>query len=116
MYLAIGSTAILRLRDVIGIFDLDNTTVSRRTRILLAKMQGEGRVRDACEPGELPKSMILCANGGETLLYLSQYTPRTLARRVSSGFVGSLPSIPDIGIDGAFAKDTRNPTERTVMK
>ena len=32
MYLSIGNDMAVRERSVIGIFDLDNTTTSRRTR------------------------------------------------------------------------------------
>jgi hypothetical protein len=80
MYLSIGNRDIVRKRDIVGIFDLDNTTVSKRTRVLLEKMQKEGRVRDASD-GDLPKSMILCEHGGETVLWLSQYAPKTLWKR-----------------------------------
>lgn len=81
MYLAIGSSAVLKKSHIIGIFDLDNTTVSRRTRPLLSAMQARGEVQDACEPGALPKSMILCEHAGRRTLWLSQYAPQTLARR-----------------------------------
>ena len=30
MYLHLGSSVVIRQRDVVGIFDLDNTTSSRR--------------------------------------------------------------------------------------
>ncbi|MBR3691470.1 MAG: DUF370 domain-containing protein [Clostridia bacterium] len=82
MYISLGVAAVVRKCDIVGIFDLDNTTVSRRTRILLSQMQQAGRVRDACEVGTLPKSMILTACGKEKHLWLSQYSPQTLARRM----------------------------------
>ena len=82
MYLSIGNDMAVRDRSIIGIFDLDNTTVSRRTRVLLSAMQKADRVHDACEPGTIPKSMILTEYAGEKGLWLSQYSPQTLARRM----------------------------------
>ena len=82
MYLSIGSDLAVRDSSIIGIFDLDNTTVSKRTRVLLSAMQKAGRVHDACEAGTIPKSMILTEYAGERGLWLSQYSPQTLARRM----------------------------------
>ncbi len=82
MYISLGVSAVVRKADIVGIFDLDNTTVSRRTRVLLSAMQKADRVHDACEPGTIPKSMILTEYAGEKGLWLSQYSPQTLARRM----------------------------------
>ena len=38
MYLSIGNDMAVRERSVIGIFDLDNTTTSRRTREFLLEV------------------------------------------------------------------------------
>ena len=82
MYISLGVSAVVRKSDIIGIFDLDNTTVSKRTRVLLSAMQKAGAVHDACEPGTIPKSMILTEYAGEKGLWLSQYSSQTLARRM----------------------------------
>ena len=37
MYLHLGSSVVIRQRDVVGIFDLDNTTSSRITRDFLTQ-------------------------------------------------------------------------------
>ena len=39
MYLHIGASVVIPERDVLGIFDLDNTTSSRITRNFLAQAQ-----------------------------------------------------------------------------
>lgn len=84
MYLHIGASVVLPQRDVVGIFDLDNTTASRITRDFLAKAQREGRVITAGE--DLPKSFLLCRSpaGGQTV-YLSQLSTATLLKRMESG-------------------------------
>ena len=44
MYLHLGQNVMIRKQDVIGIFDLDNTTWSFRTRRFLERAEQEGRV------------------------------------------------------------------------
>lgn len=61
MYLHAGSGCTIRTRDIIGIFDMDNATVSSITRKMLSEMQKQNRVESAAE--ELPKAMILYRDG-----------------------------------------------------
>ena len=44
MYVNIGSDMALRDRSIIGIFDMDNTTISTRTRKFLNRAELEGSV------------------------------------------------------------------------
>ncbi len=44
MYLNIGNDMMLRQKSVLGIFDLDNTSTSKRTRQFLEKAEQEGQV------------------------------------------------------------------------
>ena len=82
MYLHLGSSVVIRQRDVVGIFDLDNTTSSRITRDFLT--QRAGRVVTVGD--DLPKSFLLCRDGaGETTVYLSQLSSATLLKRMESG-------------------------------
>ena len=46
MYFHLGQDYILNDRDVIGIFDMDTTTVSARTRKFLRLAESEGAVID----------------------------------------------------------------------
>ena len=79
MYLHLGQDTIVMTDRIIGIFDLDNSTISRHTRDFLAKAQRERRVVDVTQ--ELPKSFIVCESGGTETVYLSQMSPATLLRR-----------------------------------
>lgn len=84
MYLHLGSSVVIRQRDVVGIFDLDNTTSSRITRDFLTQAQRAGRVVTVGD--DLPKSFLLCRDGtGETTVYLSQLSSATLLKRMESG-------------------------------
>ena len=44
MYLHLGQNTVVSSEDVIGIFDLDSTTVSKHTRKFLEQGQKQGKV------------------------------------------------------------------------
>ncbi|MBR3972500.1 MAG: DUF370 domain-containing protein [Oscillospiraceae bacterium] len=81
MYLSIGNDMAVRERSIIGIFDLDNTSTSKRTREFLEKNEKEGQVVP-CD--DLPKSFVLTAEYGLDRIYLTPYTAATLEKRAKS--------------------------------
>lgn len=84
MYLHLGQSVVIPFRDVIGIFDLDNTTSSHITRNFLAQAEQEGRVVNVSE--DLPKSFALCRNElGGVIIYISQLSSATLLKRAENG-------------------------------
>lgn len=83
MYLYLGQDTMVASNRIVGVFDLDNTTVSPQTREFLAKAQKEGRVVNVTR--ELPKSFIVCGDGGRETVYLSQMSAATLLRRAREG-------------------------------
>ena len=84
MYLHLGSSVVIHQDDILGIFDLDNTTWSRHTRDFLSLAELEGRVVSVGD--DLPKSFTLCQNkAGEVTVYLSQLSSSTLFKRMESG-------------------------------
>ncbi len=78
MYLAIGNDMAVRSSSVIGIFDMDNTSTSRRTREFFAKAEAEGKVVP-CD--DLPKSFIVTSEYGMDRVYLSALSSHTLEKR-----------------------------------
>lgn len=80
MYLHLGQETILRTSDILGVFDLDTTTLSKHTRDYLARAEKEGRVVTVTQ--ELPKSFIVTADRDKTI-YLSQISAQTLKKRSS---------------------------------
>ena len=91
MYLHLGQNVVVRLADVIGIFDLENATLEKDTRNFLANATKHGRVVNVSP--EMPKSFILCRDReGRETVYIAQISPKTLKKR--TGFVGSLSLEP----------------------
>lgn len=79
MYLNIGSDMAVREKSIIGIFDMDNTSTSRRTREFLERSEKEGQVVP-CD--DLPKSFVLTAEYGLNRVYLTSLNASTLERRI----------------------------------
>lgn len=88
MYLHLGQNTVVRTEDIIGVFDMDNSTVSKHTRDFLGKAQRENQVVNVSM--ELPKSFILCEQNGKQIVYISQIAPSTLLRRAKSGIAAEL--------------------------
>ena len=82
MYLHLGQSVVVPFRDVIGIFDLDNTTSSHRTRAFPERAEREGELVDVSM--DVPKSFVLCQSELGTMVYLSQLSPATLLRRAEN--------------------------------
>ena len=87
MYLSIGGDMAVRDRTLIGIFDLDITSQSHRTRDYLNRAERGGDVVNVSE--ELPKSFVVCAkphNKEKQTVFISQLSSQTLLRRSETGF------------------------------
>ncbi len=82
MFLHIGNDVVVRKTDIIAVFDMDNTTISRQSREFLAKSQKNGDVIDICD--DLPKSYIVVNCDGENRVYISSVSSQTIYKR--SGF------------------------------
>ncbi len=79
MYLSIGNDMAVRDSSIIGIFDMDNTSTSKRTRAFLEEAEKQGQVVP-CD--ELPKSFLLTAEYGFTWVYLTALGTQTLEKRL----------------------------------
>lgn len=76
MYLDISEKQAIGTEELVGIFDLDGTSISNRTREFLKSEQEKGRVLE--ELRELPRSFLVSRDG----IYLSPVSTTTLKRRI----------------------------------
>ena len=83
MYLHLGKGTVVRTDSIIGIFDLDITSQSHLTRKYLNLAEKNGQVINAAE--DIPKSFVVCCEGENKQVYLSQMATATLLRRWESG-------------------------------
>ena len=79
MYLHLGQSVVVPHREILGIFDLDNTTCSKHTRNFLTLQERQHRVINVCE--DIPKSFVLCEERGAVIVYISQISSQTLLKR-----------------------------------
>lgn len=82
MYLHLGGDVAVKTDDIIGIFDMDNTTVSAKTRSFLKKAQKSAEISDVTD--DLPKSFIVTEISGKNRVYISSLAARTLLKRAKS--------------------------------
>ncbi len=83
MYLHIGQETVVPMREIVGIFDMENTTISKNTRSFLNQAQRSGRVVTVGD--DLPKSFVVCQKGDEPpIVYISQISCATLLKRAES--------------------------------
>ena len=83
MYLHLGQETVVMQDDIIGIFDLDNTTVSKVTRDYLSKAEKRKQVVNVSF--ELPKTFVLTNNKTDgNKIYISQISSSTLLKRADN--------------------------------
>ena len=79
MYIHLGRDYVLNDRDIIGIFNLETTTISPRGREFLNYAQKNGAVVSLSD--ELPQSYVLADGGVVDTEYLSELSSAVLRRR-----------------------------------
>ncbi len=79
MYLSIGNDMAVRDKSIIGIFDLDNTSTSKKTREFLERSEKDGEVIP-CD--DLPKAFILTSEYGFSRVRLTELSAQTLEKRL----------------------------------
>lgn len=78
MYLYIGQDKAISSKDIVGVFDLDNATVSKITRDFLNKAEKE-RKTEVVLGDDLPKSFIITKKDE---VIISQISPMTVKKRL----------------------------------
>ena len=88
MYLHLGQDIVVPSRNIVGVFDIENTSISKITKDFLAAQEKLHQVINVCT--DLPKSFVVCKENGKNIVYISQISCATLKKR--SNF------IEDIGV------------------
>lgn len=83
MYLHLGQDVVVPSRTIVGIFDIENTSISKITKEFLGSEEKLHHVVNVSM--ELPKSFVVCMEKGETVVYISQISCATLKKR--SGYI-----------------------------
>lgn len=75
MYLYLGGDTVIKSENIIGIFDMDTSTVNKASRDYLSKAEKEKRI--VYVNYELPKSFVVC----EDKIYICPLNTATLLKR-----------------------------------
>ncbi len=91
MYLHVGNNRNIRTKNIIGIFDTDNASLSADTRKYLVEAEKEGMLEAAS--AEIPKSFIIYADSvsdfadrGKYKICFSQLSSSALLGRINGDF------------------------------
>lgn len=82
MYLHLGNDTTVKKSDIIGVFDMDNTTISKQGRKFLTIAEQNNEVIYTSD--DLPKSYILAKYNNQTRVYVSSISSGTLLKRANS--------------------------------
>ncbi len=82
MYLHLGENTVVRTDSIIGIFDMDTSTISKWTKDYLSNATKNKRVINVSM--ELPKSFVVCNENNKIKVYVSQISSQTLMKRKSN--------------------------------
>lgn len=83
IYLHVGNNYSVDIRDIVGIFDIENTTVEKCTKLLLERAEKEHKC--IYTTYEMPKSFIITEKNGREKVYISQLAASTLKKRLADG-------------------------------
>ena len=84
MYIHLGESISVNDTNVIGVFDIENTTIGQDTRQYLNRLEKTGRAVNVSE--EMPKSFVVCIENGEEIAYISSISVATLRKRAKTLF------------------------------
>lgn len=81
MYINLGQDVNVREKDILGIFDLDNTTVSKATRDYINTASKEN-VCITVSMEDLPKSFVITSENNNRKVYISPFNTSTIFKRL----------------------------------
>lgn len=81
MYLHLGNDSVINEKKIIGIFDIENTSVSKDTRQFLAAFSKHGKEIDIGTEMMMPRSFVLCEESGKNEIYISPISAQTIKKR-----------------------------------
>ncbi len=83
MFIHIGHDTVIIDKEIIGVFDMENTTVMKKTVDYLNLAEKNGQVKNVA-PYELPKSFIVCQEPAGKIIYISPVSVGTILKRIEA--------------------------------
>lgn len=89
MFLHIGGDVVIPMKNVIAIFDIETTTLSKDTKDFLKIAEEEGFVKSISN--DLPKTYIITEKDKKSRIYISPISSVTLQKR--AGYIDGISNI-----------------------
>jgi phosphopantetheine adenylyltransferase len=86
MYMHLGQSVLINTKNIIGVFDIDRTTISHITKDFLSNAEKKGEIENVSD--ELPKSFVVTSSKKKRKIYISQISTATLLKR--SDFINDI--------------------------
>ena len=83
MYISIGGDMAVRDGSIIGIFDLDGCSMSKKTMEYLQNAEKNGVLLNVTE--DIPKTFLVTEEYGMGKVYFTQLSAATLEKRTENG-------------------------------
>ncbi|MCL2054678.1 MAG: DUF370 domain-containing protein [Oscillospiraceae bacterium] len=85
MYLYLGEDSVAVEKDIIGIFDIENTSISKHTKDFLSESEKKKQVLNVSY--DMPKSFIVCTDSDKhNAVFISHISTAVLKKRVNHSF------------------------------
>ena len=85
MFLHIGGDCVVSKDDIIAIFDMESSSLSKITKEFLKNEQLKDNLINV-DVENLPKSYVIAGKNGKNVLYISPIASSTLLRRAENKF------------------------------
>lgn len=79
MLLDLGQEVAVKEEAVVGIFDLDTTTITQKGRLYLSNKEKRGKIVSTTK--KIPKSFVLCSENNDEKIYISKFATSTFLKR-----------------------------------
>jgi len=79
MYLHLGEETAVITKSIIGVFDIENTSISKHTKEFLAASEKNGNVVNVSY--DMPKSFTVCSDSFGEKIYISPISAATIKKR-----------------------------------
>ena len=90
MYLHLGQDTVIKVDDIVGICDMETSTISNVTRDFLSNCQKSGKIINVSM--EMPKSFVLCCDKKKKKkVYITQISSTTLLKR--TGYINEIANV-----------------------
>ncbi len=86
MFVHIGNNYVINDKEIVAVFDIDNSSISVKTRNFLNYAEKKGQIINIST--DIPRSFIVCNKDNKNIVYLSQLSSSTIEKRINKNKKG----------------------------